>query len=236
MIGDREARDMPDDGSNVGHIEPQDAYGALVEALEEGARETVGDSNDNGNGEQAPTAEREVDRMLREWRAEADAHPRLAHTLGDSVAVLGHFARAFGRETSKTVLANVARAWRGDREGRSRWVQAPRQARSVALPEREPGMTRPLAAGLLVALRSAMPAAADHCPPGQFYGVRLNQCVGLNTRLASAYVHAAASRLATPGSGDKAALPVEPEANPVGEPKIVIPFVLPTLNDWPPPK
>ena len=59
--------------SNVGHIEPQDAYDALVEALEEGARETVGDSNDNGNGEQAPTAEREVDRMLREWRAEADA-------------------------------------------------------------------------------------------------------------------------------------------------------------------
>jgi hypothetical protein len=28
-------------------------------------RETVGDSNDNGNGEQVPTAEREVDRMLR---------------------------------------------------------------------------------------------------------------------------------------------------------------------------
>ena len=97
-------------------------------------------------------------------------------------------------------------------------------------------MTRALLAGLLVALLSAMPAAADHCPPGQFYRVRLNQCVGLNTRLASAYVHAAASRLATPGSGDKAALPVEPEAKPVGEPKIVIPFVLPTLNDWPAPK
>jgi hypothetical protein len=88
----------------------------------------------------------------------------------------------------------------------------------------------------LVAMLSAMPAAADHCPPGQFYRVRLNQCVGLNTRLASAYVHAAALRLATPGSGDKTALPVEPEAKPVGEPKIVIPFVLPTLNDWPPPK
>jgi hypothetical protein len=28
-------------------------------------------------------------------------------TLGDSVAVLGHFARAFGREASKTVLADV---------------------------------------------------------------------------------------------------------------------------------
>ena len=96
-------------------------------------------------------------------------------------------------------------------------------------------MTRALSAGLLVALLSAMPAAADHCPPGQFYWVRL-KCVGLNTRLASTYVHAEASRLATPGSGDEAALPVEPEANPVGEPKIVIPFVLQTLNDWPPPK
>ena len=63
-------------------------------------------------------------------------------------------------------------------------------------------MTRALSAGLLVALLSAMPAAADHCPPGQFYRVRLNQCVGLNTRLASAYVHAPASRAATPGSGD----------------------------------
>jgi hypothetical protein len=64
---------MPDDGSNVGQIKPQDAYDARVEAPEEGVRETVGDSNDNGNGEQVPTAEREVDRMLREWRAGADA-------------------------------------------------------------------------------------------------------------------------------------------------------------------
>ena len=64
---------MPGDDRNVGHIEPQDALDALPAALEEGARETLGDSNDNGNGEQAPAAEREVDRMLREWRAEADA-------------------------------------------------------------------------------------------------------------------------------------------------------------------
>jgi hypothetical protein len=97
-------------------------------------------------------------------------------------------------------------------------------------------MTRALSAGLLVALLSAMPAAADHCPPGQFYRVRLNQCVGLNTRLASAYVRVAPSRLATPGSGDRTGLPVGPEAKPVGEPKRVIPFVLPTLNDWPAPK
>ena len=55
-------------------------------------------------------------------------------------------------------------------------------------------MTRALLAGFR-ALLSAMPAAADHCPPGQFYRVRLNQCVGLNTRLASAYVHASASHI-----------------------------------------
>ena len=71
---------MPGDDSNVGQIERQDAYDALVEALE-GAHETVGDSNDNGHGEQAPTAEREVDRMLREWRAEADATLRRAAEL-----------------------------------------------------------------------------------------------------------------------------------------------------------
>jgi hypothetical protein len=74
MIGGREASDMPRDDRNVeGQIEPQDALDALHAALEEAARETVGDSNDNGNGEQAPTAEREVDRMISEWRAEADA-------------------------------------------------------------------------------------------------------------------------------------------------------------------
>jgi hypothetical protein len=51
MIGDREASDMPRDDSNVeGQIEPQDALDALRAALEEAARETVGDSNDNGNG------------------------------------------------------------------------------------------------------------------------------------------------------------------------------------------
>ena len=106
----------------------------------------------------------------------------------------------------------------------------------ASAPARAARTMRALTAGLLVAMLSAMAAAADHCPPGQFYRVRLNQCVGLNTRLASAYVHAAAPRLATPGSGDKTAPPVEPEAKPVGEPKIVIPFVLPTLHDWPVPR
>jgi hypothetical protein len=130
-------------------------------------------------------------------------------------------SRALGDETEKADHDGSKRL--GKREA------SPFPSGSLAL-------TRPLAAGLLVALRSAMPAAADHCPSGQFYRVRLNQCVGLNTRLASAYVRAAASRLARPGSGDKAALSVEPEAKPAGEPKIVIPFVLPTLNDWPPPK
>jgi hypothetical protein len=77
-----------------------------------------------------------------------------------------------------------------------------------------------LTAGLLVAMLSAMPAAADHCPPGQFYRVRLNQCVGLNTRLASAYVHAAALRLPTPGSGDKTALPPSPRRNLSASPRL----------------
>jgi hypothetical protein len=99
---------MPDDGSNVGHIEPPDAYDALVEALEGG---------------------RARNRRRQQRQRERRAGP---HTLGE--VALGDFARAFGRETSKTVLANVARAWR---EGRSRWVQAPRQARSAALPARE---------------------------------------------------------------------------------------------------
>ena len=78
-------------------------------------------------------------------------------------------------------------------------------------------------AGFLVAMLFVEPAAAGHCPTGQFYRVRLNLCVGVNTRLASAYVHVAPTR--PPGS--------EPEAMPVGKSEDVIPFVLPTLDDWP---
>ncbi len=102
----------------------------------------------------------------------------------------------------------------------------------ASAPARAARTTRALTAGLLVAI-SVMPAAADHCPPGQFYRVRLNQCVGLNTRLASAYVHVAASRLATPGRAERVAPRAEPGAGPVGQPEV--PFVLPTL-DWPAPK
>jgi hypothetical protein len=100
----------------------------------------------------------------------------------------------------------------------------------ASAPARAARTTRALTAGLLVAMLSVMPAAADHCPPGQFYRVRLNQCVGLNTRLASAYVHVAASRLATPGKAETVAPRAEPGAGPVGQPEL--PFVLPTL-DWP---
>jgi hypothetical protein len=159
--------------------------------------------------------------------------PRLADTLGDS---LGHLAPARVRpERRAKPCSPTSRAFGEGTEKADHDGSKPRQTPRAAVPG-EAGMTRALSAGLLVALLSAMPAAADHCPPGQFYRVRLNQCVGLNTRLASAYVHAAASRLATPGSGDRTGLPVEPEAKPVGEPKIVVPFVLPTLNDWPSPK
>jgi hypothetical protein len=106
-------------------------------------------------------------------------------------------------------------------------------ASSVLTESARAGTTRALSAGLLVATLSVMPAAADHCPPGQFYRVRLNQCVGLNTRLASAYVHVGAARLATPGRAERVAPRAEPGAGPVGQPEA--PFVLPTL-DWPAPK
>ena len=78
-------------------------------------------------------------------------------------------------------------------------------------------------AGFVAAMLFVGSAAAAHRPPGQFYRVRLNQCVGVNTRLASAYVHVAPSH--TPGA--------EPEAMPVGKSEDVIPFVLPSLDDWP---
>ena len=100
---------MPDDGSNVGQIEPQDAYDALVEALEEGARETSATATTMGMASRPP-------RPSGRWIAcFANGEPKLTPpTTGRharrQVAVLGHFARAFGRETSKTVLANVARA------------------------------------------------------------------------------------------------------------------------------
>ena len=95
------------------------------------------------------------------------------------------------------------------------------------------GMTRAPSAALLIAMLAATPAAAAHCPHGQFYRVRLHQCVGLNTRLAWAYVHVAeAPRLATPRSRAES----EPEAKPVGVPEAVVPFVLPLLDDWPTPK
>jgi hypothetical protein len=95
----------------------------------------------------------------------------------------------------------------------------------------ETGMNRAFSAALLIAMLTTTPAAAARCPHGEFYRVRLHQCVGLNTRLAWAYVHVAeAPRLATPTS------PGELQAKPVGEPEAVVPFVLPLLNDWPTPK
>jgi hypothetical protein len=87
-------------------------------------------------------------------------------------------------------------------------------------------MIRAPLTGLFAAILFVGSATAGHCPPGQFFRVRLNLCVGVNTRLASAYVHIAASR--PPGG--------EPEARPIGKPEDVIPFVLPKLDDWPAPK
>jgi hypothetical protein len=201
----------------------------LPAALEEGARETVVDSDDNGNGEQASTAERELDRMLREWRAEADAtrdwptrsataswRSAISHarSAGRRAKPCSPMSRALGEETEKA-----------DHDGSKR-LDKRRPSRAGARHDARP-VSRTSRGAALRDASSRRPLSAR---------VRLNQCVGLNTRLASAYVHASASRLATPGSGDKTALPVEPEAKPVGQPKIVIPFVLPTLNDWPAPK
>ena len=84
-------------------------------------------------------------------------------------------------------------------------------------------MIRASLAGFLGAMVLVGSAAAAHCPPGQFYRVRLKLCVGVNTSLALAYVHVAPSR--TPGA--------EPEAMPGGRSENVAPFVLPTLDAWP---
>ncbi len=78
-------------------------------------------------------------------------------------------------------------------------------------------------AGFLGAMVLVGSAAASHCPPGQFYRVRLKLCVGVNTSLALAYGHVAPSR--TPGA--------EPEVMPVGKSENAAPFVLPKLEDWP---
>jgi hypothetical protein len=78
-------------------------------------------------------------------------------------------------------------------------------------------------AGFLGAMVLVGSAAAAHCPPGQFYRVRLKLCVGVNTSLALAYVHVTPSR--TPAA--------EPEAMPGGKSENAAPFVLPKLDDWP---
>ena len=81
-------------------------------------------------------------------------------------------------------------------------------------------MIRASLAGFLGTMVLVGPAAAAaHCPPGQFYRVRLKLCVGVNTSLALAYVHVAPSRT--------------PDAVPGGKSENAAPFVLPKLDDWP---
>ena len=96
-------------------------------------------------------------------------------------------------------------------------------SRNRTRPEREARLIRASLAGFLGAMVLVGSAAAAHCPPGQFYRVRLKLCVGTNTSLALAYVHVAPSR--PPGA--------EPEAIPGGKSESVAPFVLPKLDDWP---
>ena len=87
---------MPDDGSNVGHIEPQDADDALVEALEEGARETVGDSNDNGNGEQGPHGRAGGGSHASRMAGRSRRHPQPTR-----LATASRRSRELGEETEK---------------------------------------------------------------------------------------------------------------------------------------
>ena len=84
-------------------------------------------------------------------------------------------------------------------------------------------MIRASLAGFLATMAFVGSAVAAHCPPGQFYRVRLKLCVGVNTSLALAYVHVTPSR--APGG--------EPEAIPGGKSENVTPFVLPKPDDWP---
>ena len=60
-------------GSNVGQIEPQDACDGSSRRLRRARAKPSATATTTGTASRAPTAEREVDRMLREWRAEADA-------------------------------------------------------------------------------------------------------------------------------------------------------------------
>ena len=76
------------------------------------------------------------------------------------------------------------------------------------MPEREARLIRASLAGFLATMVFVGSAVAAHCPPGQFYRVRLKLCVGVNTSLALAYVQVAPARM--PGT--------EPDAGPVGKP------------------
>ena len=74
--------------------------------------------------------------------------------------------------------------------------------RSRTGPEQEARLIRASLAGFLGAMVLVGSAAAAHCPPGQFYRVRLKLCVGVNTSLALTYVHIAPSR--TPAAEQQA--------------------------------
>jgi hypothetical protein len=68
----------------------------------------------------------------------------------------------------------------------------------------------------IVALIAASPALATSCPPGQFYRVRLDQCVSLSSPLARPYLYSlnAGRKMDTPPEADPP-VSVDPTA---GEP------------------
>ena len=77
-----------------------------------------------------------------------------------------------------------------------------------------------------VAMLAASPAFGAHCPPGEFYRVRLNQCVPVESRLALAYLHPQRGPAGQPrATGSLVGSPVDVPAPP---------FVMPALEaTWP---
>ena len=195
---------MPDDGSNVGHIEPPEPMTRSSRRSRRARAKPSATATTTGT---ASRPQRPSGRWIACF-ANGEPKPTLPAT-GRHARRQRRGARPFRTRVRPGDEQNRARQCRARLARRPRGPITIGPSASTSAKRRpsraEPGMTRAVLAGLLVALLSAMPAAADHCPPGQFYRVRLNQCVGLNTRLASAYVHAPASRAATPGSGDRRA-------------------------------
>jgi hypothetical protein len=97
------------------------------------------------------------------------------------------------RRSNECSTRHRARPARRDR-GATRRMDIAKDVEPVAA--RAPPQLLAAAVVLGAALMSA-PATAAHCPPGQFWRVSLNRCVGVHSRLARAYEPRPAIRLVT---------------------------------------